>query len=325
MFSLFLSLALQAQPVEAPQLDAEGRIIHVEVFDDFDADGVEDRAYLSQSPEGGWLDLTIEASTAGRFDYDGVLYWPPQAVLSQSLTLAGNGSFVLHSGWPAAREKWDQALTIAYRDGDFRRAGLTYTWRDALDLANSGECDVNFLTGRGVRNGVEFTTSEAALPLPEGLEGVPPECRVFETDPVEITADIDGDGRPDSLTAHTTPGFVLTSLTIETSSSGVFQFSDIFFGGTPAISVSDRGSVFVDVTQDYLSESRLTLVLREGQFLVAGITSRWRESHDSDTVHECDVNLLTGRGVLDGETFTTEDEAFPLMSERGVGLDRCEI
>lgn len=327
MFSLFLSLALHVQPAEAPQLDAEGRIIHVEVFDDFDADGVEDRAYISQPPEGGGLDLTIEASTAGRFDYPGVLWgrydWGGQA---PALTLAGNGSLVLHTmNESVGRSRWSQRLTIAYRDGDFRRAGLTYTWRDTINIANFGECDVNFLTGRGVRKGVEIAVPVSAIPLPGGMEDLPPECRAFELDPIEITGDVDGDGQEDRIIADTSDLMMMTSLTIETSSSGEYQINSVFFGSVPVISVSDRGSVFVDVTPDDLSESRLTLVLREGQFLVAGVTSRWRERYDSETVEECDVNLLTGRGVRNGEAYTTEIEAFPLTGEQELTPDRCEI
>ena len=327
MFSLFLSLALHVQPAEAPQLDAEGRTVHVEVFDDFDADGVEDRAYISQPPEGGGLDLTIEASTAGRFDYPGILWgrygWGGQ---TPALTLAGNGSLVLHTMFDTpGRSRWFQRLTVAYRDGDFRRAGITYRWFDSLNPANSGECDVNFLTGRGVRKGVEITVPVSAIPLPGGMEDVPPECRAFQLDPIETTGDVDGDGQEDRIIANTSELAMITNLRVETSSSGEYQINDVYFGGMPVISVSDRGSVFVDVRLDGLSESRLTLVLREGRFLVAGITSRWRERYDSETIEECDVNLLTGRGVRNGEAYTTEIEAFPLTGEQALTPDRCEL
>ena len=31
-------------------------------------------------------------------------------------------------------------------------AGLTYSYYDTLDLANTGDCDLNVLTGKGIAN-----------------------------------------------------------------------------------------------------------------------------------------------------------------------------
>ena len=50
------------------------------------------------------------------------------------------------------RDRWNQTLTLAYRNTDFIVAGFTYSYRDTLDLNNSGDCDLNVLTGKGIAN-----------------------------------------------------------------------------------------------------------------------------------------------------------------------------
>lgn len=65
------------------------------------------------------------------------------------LTLADNGALQLHSGNSSiGRGRWSTMLTIAFRGGDYRVAGVTHSWYDTLELSGS-ECDVNLLTGRG--------------------------------------------------------------------------------------------------------------------------------------------------------------------------------
>lgn len=50
------------------------------------------------------------------------------------------------------RNRWSQTLTLAYRNTDFIVAGFTYSYHDTLDLAASGDCDLNVLTGKGIAN-----------------------------------------------------------------------------------------------------------------------------------------------------------------------------
>lgn len=327
MFSLFLSLALHAQPAEAPQLDADGRTIHVEVFDDFDGDGVEDRAYISESAARDDLDLTIEASTAGRFDYPGLIWgrfeWGGQ---EPDLTLTGSGSLVLHTmNESMGRSRWSQRVTIAYRDGAFRRAGVTYEWRDTLNLAVGGNCDVNLLTGRGVRNDVPFTTGMPAQPVSEGIEELPAECRAWEADPEEFVGDVDNDGQPDRIILQASEHGMSSSLTLQTSSAGEHHFPGVIFGVSPEITVTDRGSVIVHSWTGDNHEVSLTIVFREQQFLVGGLTTSWRERYDSEFTHTCDVNFLTGRGVLDGAAIATDIGPVPLDEWQGQAPPGCEI
>lgn len=67
------------------------------------------------------------------------------------LELASNGSVrVISQNEGCCRHRWRQTLTLAYRKEAFRVAGMTYQWRDTLDLEAYGTCDVNLLTGKGV-------------------------------------------------------------------------------------------------------------------------------------------------------------------------------
>jgi hypothetical protein len=64
------------------------------------------------------------------------------------------------------RNRWHLTLTIAWRDGAYRVAGVTYGHYDTLDPENSGGCDLNLLTGRGVQTTSLGTQSVTAVDLP---------------------------------------------------------------------------------------------------------------------------------------------------------------
>ncbi|UES50708.1 hypothetical protein [Roseibium aggregatum] len=91
-----------------------------------------------------------------------------------------HGSLKIYSENSAVgRNRWEQVLTIAYRNGVFRVAGYTYSYYDTLDPDANGQCDVNLLTGKGVLNGKNFKTSLGALPVQDWtMDTRPPECEV---------------------------------------------------------------------------------------------------------------------------------------------------
>jgi hypothetical protein len=91
-----------------------------------------------------------------------------------------HGSLKIYSENSAVgRNRWEQVLTIAYRNGVFRVAGYTYSYYDTLDPDANGQCDVNLLTGKGVLNGKNFKTSLGALSVQDWtMDTRPPECEV---------------------------------------------------------------------------------------------------------------------------------------------------
>jgi hypothetical protein len=89
------------------------------------------------------------------------------------------GSLVVVSGNEAiGRNRWMQKLTIVYRNKSFVVAGYTYNARDTLNLDYQLQCDVNFLTGKGIKNGKTFKTAMTAIPLAKwSSDAAPRECK----------------------------------------------------------------------------------------------------------------------------------------------------
>ena len=74
-----------------------------------------------------------------------------------SLGLNEKGSLLIESKNEAiGRNRWFQTLTIAYRNNDFIVAGFSYNAYDTLDIDYLLECDINLLTGKGIKNGEVF-------------------------------------------------------------------------------------------------------------------------------------------------------------------------
>ncbi|WP_428428302.1 hypothetical protein [Pararhizobium sp.] len=99
-------------------------------------DGDTDRLKLKTVvPNKVWGDLTM----AGR---------------APSITALENGSILITTrNDSVGRDRWEQKLTVAYRNFDFVVAGYTYTSYDTLDPDNTTECDFNVLTGKGKSSG----------------------------------------------------------------------------------------------------------------------------------------------------------------------------
>ncbi len=96
-----------------------------------------------------------------------------------SLDSSTKGSLIIKSQNEAiGRYRWSQTLTVVYRSHEFLVAGLTYDSRDNLDPKAGGSCDLNFLTGKGVRNGKPVEIKSGAIRLIDWTdEKLPKECK----------------------------------------------------------------------------------------------------------------------------------------------------
>jgi hypothetical protein len=99
-----------------------------------------------------------------------------------SLEAGRGGSLrVLSLNEGIGRNKWTQTLTIAFRKDRFVVAGLTYATYDTLDLddpASNYTCDVNFLTGRALRNGKPHAGKVSPMTLADfDPEQLPKACK----------------------------------------------------------------------------------------------------------------------------------------------------
>lgn len=83
-----------------------------------------------------------------------------------SITTNGRGSLIVNvANDSIGRNRWSQKLTIAYRKQVFMVAGYTYMARDTLNPDYQLDCDVNLLTGRGIKNAKLFQSSTKAMLL----------------------------------------------------------------------------------------------------------------------------------------------------------------
>lgn len=128
---------------------------------DWDKNGSEDLAMIVRPAEGSdedngiYLYLTADNGALqlkaaipnkvwGQFDFSG------QAPVIEALP---NGSLLITSHNDAiGRDRWEQKLTVAYRNFEFVVAGYTYSSYDTLDPDNTSQCDFNVLTGKGKAN-----------------------------------------------------------------------------------------------------------------------------------------------------------------------------
>lgn len=75
-----------------------------------------------------------------------------------SIEALPSGSLLITSQNDAiGRDRWEQKLTVAYRNFDFVVAGYTYSSYDTLDPDNTAQCDLNVLTGKGKSNDKPIT------------------------------------------------------------------------------------------------------------------------------------------------------------------------
>jgi len=97
-----------------------------------------------------------------------------------SLETNAKGALLIKSANDSiGRDRWSQTLTVIYRDKQFIVAGLTRETRDTLDLKNHHSCDLNFLSGKGVRDGKPVALKTPAPKLADWSDEKLPGACVF--------------------------------------------------------------------------------------------------------------------------------------------------
>ncbi|MGX1496615.1 hypothetical protein ACSSV1_001636 [Labrenzia sp. MBR-25] len=184
--SIVLSVPVQAQEQEQPQPQQEAMVpagaIAGAVTSPVDGDINRFRAVLVETEGGGDLYVFTDAGEGWKqVAHARDMVWRGGMYGQEPwMEATEHGSLKIYSENSAVgRNRWDQVLTIAYRNGVFRVAGYTYSYYDTLDPDANGQCDVNLLTGKGVLNGKTFKTSLKALPVQDWtMDTRPPECEV---------------------------------------------------------------------------------------------------------------------------------------------------
>lgn len=97
-----------------------------------------------------------------------------------SLDVSDKGSLLIKSGNEGiGRGRWSQTLTVAYRNKEFIVAGFTREEHDTLDLKAGGSCDINFLAGKGKRNGSSISIRTPAPRLSDWSDEKLPQSCIF--------------------------------------------------------------------------------------------------------------------------------------------------
>jgi hypothetical protein len=91
-------------------------------------------------------------------------------------------------------------------------------------------------------------------------------------------------------------------------------WSGAMWGTRPSLEVSGKGSLLIKSGNEAIGRGRwtqtLTVVYRDKDFVVAGVTRDERDTLDLKAGGSCDLNLLTGKGKRDGKPVETK---FPAM------------
>lgn len=155
-------LGLTATTAQAAEAIDPARIVFA-ATGDWDKDGSSDLAMLVAPVEGTDEDYAVyiylNDGDTDRLKLKTVVpnkVWGDLTMAGRapSITALENGSILIttHND-SVGRDRWEQKLTVAYRNFDFVVAGYTYTSYDTLDPDNTTECDFNVLTGKGKSSG----------------------------------------------------------------------------------------------------------------------------------------------------------------------------
>jgi hypothetical protein len=186
MFVL-LALAVWVSPSFAQTWPVPAERVWAVLNEDWNSDGEFDKAVLlitEDDPSSVDLQLYLSgedglalATEATAIGWRG-LFWGTQPALETTL----NRSFqLITENESFGRNRWHQVLTIAYRDDTFLVAGYTYNARDTLDLDYSFSCDLNLLTGEGIKNGEPISVEPRRTPLADwssiyAVNAIPEAC-----------------------------------------------------------------------------------------------------------------------------------------------------
>ncbi len=172
-----LALALALLPaVAGAETKLEPWQVIGTVTAEWNGDGLQDRAILSYDPDGMITNLSIYFGTReGGFKPDTELvdevWMGSMWGMQPDLSLKDDGTLVVASrNIGMGRNRWENTIDVAYRNGVFVVTGFATSYYDTLDLQGGGDCTVDFAAGRGTFTDVEgretpFETAGGVIPL----------------------------------------------------------------------------------------------------------------------------------------------------------------
>lgn len=173
-----LTLSALAETAHA-EGDPEVGAVLAQTEGDFDGDGVVDQARLVVAEsryEGESADLIVTFGGArAPQTFPNVAWRGLMAGMQPEIEATSRGSLrVKAQNYGIGRFRWEETLTIAWRDDAFYVAGYTYFGSDSGDLTII-RCDVNLFTGSAVRNDETISVAPRRIALADWTEASAPE------------------------------------------------------------------------------------------------------------------------------------------------------
>lgn len=169
-----------AAPQEEPRILSEAAL-------DINNDGKKDRALLVDSPDGTNLHIYLDAGEGKiglakkpDFSKNDAAFYSYGSTNVPGLAVKGN-SLIIETGKEISRYQWSERLTIVHRGGAFIVAGLTFSEEDVDEEKKLGSCDVNFLSGKALRNGKPTREKVAPVTLADWSDKTRPKACDFSS------------------------------------------------------------------------------------------------------------------------------------------------
>lgn len=162
IFTALLALACSLMPAGLAASSAQdaAQISTDQIFSvttgDWNKDQVQDAVIMIETKEQDFdvlFYLTDEEQRLKLHDRVNAMVWGSTTMFGQepSVSTRENGSLLITSqNSSIGRNRWEERLTIVYRESRFVVAGFSYNHYDTLDPDASGFCDLNLLTGKGI-------------------------------------------------------------------------------------------------------------------------------------------------------------------------------
>ncbi|WP_020560053.1 hypothetical protein [Thiofilum flexile] len=188
VFSILIGLGLMTVNVQAAEEIIASDVLAA-LTADWNDDGSMDRAVLVNNRETDQADLYLYLGGEVANDFKLAILKKDIAWVGSmwgtlpSLELSGKNSLLVKSANEAiGRNRWNQTITLAYRNNNFVVAGFTYNAYDTLEPNAAGtQCDINLLTGKGKLNGKAITVKDKTPLLQDWqIEGILGACKVGE-------------------------------------------------------------------------------------------------------------------------------------------------
>ena len=133
-----------------------------------------------------------------------------------------------------------------------------------------------------------------------------------------LTADLDRDGRAETF-AVIDDGASQTSLEIRRPGKSTIVARNIAWSLEPAtLTRAPNGSVLLNSSHVGIGrsphEQTLTIAFRGGTYQVVGLTRANWDRIEPDSSTSCDLNLLTGRGTVNGRNVRRTLRAMPITA-----------